>query len=145
MIETRDLTEFYRSNDPDIRRYLRFKGIHDSDDIDDISQDFYCRCKAEALLEKFDPNRGCFTNYVFVILVTCISHFFKNQMKPNYEPEPPVPNAWERIHEFQYWLADQSNAPQLINDFHRRILGKTDRTCANTILYCQAVKVYNSI
>ena len=145
MIETRDLEEFVEQNDRDIRRYLRSRGIWDREELNDIVQDFYYRCKDESLLGKFDPVRGPYSSYIFVLISTCISHYYK-KAKPVHElPAPETTDVWGRVREFKDWIMDQPHSPQLMNELNRRIEGRTDRTCANTILFCQAIKIYQSL
>jgi len=146
MIETTNLETFVAHNDRDLRRYLRSRGIWDEDKLNDIIQSFYLKVKAEDLLAKYNPEKGVYSNYVFVILSSVISNYFKkNKPVPEQTYKEEHTDIWQRIRDFRDYLIKQPHADQLLNDFNRRLLGNTDRTCANTILYCQTLKIFKTL
>lgn len=62
------LKEFILNNDRDLHNILIKcfrKFVMESDGIDDIKQDLYLNFLRNSTVEKFDPSKGTFSNYIF--------------------------------------------------------------------------------
>jgi RNA polymerase sigma factor (sigma-70 family) len=73
MIESKTLEHFIANNHDDLLRIIKSFGIHDRDQVHDLSQGFYIRL--QTILDKFDPSRSKFSSYIY----QCIHNYAESE------------------------------------------------------------------
>lgn len=112
MTETRSLEEFESLNHQDLVRYLRYKGVTDTETINDITQSYYVRLQVYNCLDKYDSAIGTYDAYMIRILNNTMSdHFNDAQQHINYQfdinlcTQPTSSSdAYNRINDFKSWI-----------------------------------------
>ena len=73
MIESKTLAHFIANNHDDLLRIIKSFGIHDRDQVHDLSQGFYLRL--QTILDKFDARRSKFSSYIY----QCIHNYAETE------------------------------------------------------------------
>jgi hypothetical protein len=93
MIAVRNVGDFFRHNDQDLRKFMVFKtGIYDREVINDALQEFYVRLIRTRALETYDENAGAFDTYVMNLFCWMLPILRSKNFRYNYNVVSTVKN-----------------------------------------------------
>lgn len=129
MLVTTSIEVFHNSNHMDLVRFLKYKGIHAPERIQDITQAFYLRLQEYDCLAKYNAALGTFEAYTIRILSNTMSDYFNDEPPAGQiseldgAREPSL--VAERISDFRSWIIKHGGkqSDNLLSCLRARIRG----------------------